>query len=402
VHHLQNKQFNKLISTIRTLIDAIEKHRLKDLSDMDPLGEVEDKKATQQDIFSGLGFTDNPLSALPSAENEGDFDFLNTFEGNENKSTPKKSSIAETVESKVRNSDPFSTSKQLFPSAQEEKKTNSDMFAGISNPSNKANALGGMSLPKPARATKVDPFSTPSNIQKSEDDIFADMDPMKKSGTSDPFSGIGSANPSAIAQSQAPKTFNPPTIKMTSGFKSLELGVDPFAEIENEEKKVAPPPIAQNDPFKNFSSGISNVNTKPQSNLSGGGGGMNLNTKPVSTTNDPFGMNTQTSKPPVSSTQTTDIFSTGSTIPPSGISSAKSNAFSMSAGGSSAFPATQPAKTAAPSTSMSGIGSGTQMTNTNNPFGSLSGTGTGTNTQFSSKPAASTSPFSAFGPTPTQ
>lgn len=32
------EQFNRLITTIRTLLDQLEKHRLKDLSEMDPLG----------------------------------------------------------------------------------------------------------------------------------------------------------------------------------------------------------------------------------------------------------------------------------------------------------------------------------------------------------------------------
>ena len=46
-------QFSKLISTIRTLIDELEKHRLKDLSEMDPLGDEGGMtKSNQKDIFA--------------------------------------------------------------------------------------------------------------------------------------------------------------------------------------------------------------------------------------------------------------------------------------------------------------------------------------------------------------
>lgn len=65
------KQFSQLISTIRTLIDQLEKHRLKDLSEMDPLddGDSYGKASKQKDIFGGLS-GDDPLAALPPQEND--------------------------------------------------------------------------------------------------------------------------------------------------------------------------------------------------------------------------------------------------------------------------------------------------------------------------------------------
>ena len=61
-------QFNKLISTIRALIDELEKHRLKDLSEMDPLGDPSSQKqkgTRSSTLYSDL---DDPMSALPPTE----------------------------------------------------------------------------------------------------------------------------------------------------------------------------------------------------------------------------------------------------------------------------------------------------------------------------------------------
>lgn len=73
------KQFTQLITTIRTLIDQLEKHRLKDLSEIDPMEATGVRQAdNENDIFAGLGGNfDNPGSTSPS----NDFDFLKEIEG---------------------------------------------------------------------------------------------------------------------------------------------------------------------------------------------------------------------------------------------------------------------------------------------------------------------------------
>ena len=83
------KQFTQLITTIRTLIDQLEKHRLKDLSEIDPMEATGARQEeSENDIFAGLGGNfDDSNSARPSSDyiadlsRVNDFDFLKEIEG---------------------------------------------------------------------------------------------------------------------------------------------------------------------------------------------------------------------------------------------------------------------------------------------------------------------------------
>lgn len=248
-------QFNKLISTIRALIDQLEKHRLKDLSEMDPLGESELEKgrSQQKDIFSGLGNFDDPNAALPPRESEGDFDFLSVLEGTAKKQTPKKSEF-----DNGRNSNPAAatTKSDAFSGfgdisglgAAETQKPKSDIFKGV-----------GIAPPNSKPASKIggfDPFDTsgpPKPIQKPShslggggiDPFSTDPFDMMKPKKTDNFGGFGGSKPV-----QAATGMPTPTINMTSGFKSLNDHSDPFADLEREEIKVS-------SGFGGFDSGIS-------------------------------------------------------------------------------------------------------------------------------------------------
>lgn len=264
-------QFNRLIGTIRTLIDQLEKHRLKDLNEMDPLGDAEGAKAKpkQDDMFSGLsGNFDDPMAALPPQENEGDFDFLSVLEGTSKKQTPKASGI-ESAHSKTPQKDPFSdfggsSFPAPTPTPHPAKTSNqSDIFKGLGQskpnvppPKSQSN----MSLSKKPQNSPLDPFDTsgpmkplskPSHSTAGvKDDIFGDMDPFStsKGTTSDPFSNFGASHPVQDATG-----ISTPTINMTSGFKSLKDGADPFADILGEEKKEP----SMGGGFGGFDSGIS-------------------------------------------------------------------------------------------------------------------------------------------------
>lgn len=187
-------QFSKLISTIRTLIDQLEKHRLKDLSEMDPLGESEgNMKSQQKDIFAGLS-SDDPMASLPPQENAGDFDFLSQIEGTKGMQTPKPSGATGTNPNTATkpSGDPFaafgaSSTKTTTGSSTNSAK--SDIFKGIgSAPSNavKAKPVSNMSLGGGGASAGFDPFDT-SKPTKSlpkpggagqKKDIFSDMDPF--------------------------------------------------------------------------------------------------------------------------------------------------------------------------------------------------------------------------------
>lgn len=244
-------QFNKLVSTIRTLIDQLEKHRLKDLSEMDPLNDADNKTSNQKDIFTGL--SDDPFSALPPQENEGDFDFLSQIEGTKKLQTPKKSNL-DTMHSKgPSNNDPFSgISSSSTQSAV--KPAKNDIFAGISsgvpNTSSQGNSDPfGFSKPAPQKSSNSGfgggiGLAPPKSSSNSKKDPFADMDPFGSNPdpfstsqpnkpSNDPFSGFGQGSGSY----QAATGIATPSINMSTGFKSLDGGADPFADAFVEESK---------------------------------------------------------------------------------------------------------------------------------------------------------------------
>ena len=275
-------QFNKLISTIRSLIDELEKHRLKDLSEMDPLGESNTGKQKGDRYSSLYNDADDPNNALPPPENEGDFDFLSVVEGTQNKSVPKPSAI-DSVHSKSSDIDKLSSfggNSDSF-SSKPEPKLKSDIFKGInSNPPNSkpSQVSSGMSLNKPSSSTGFDPFNTSGPLKGlpkpgkmdlgKPNDLFAEMDPFSTGSQpitntnpfdtskpvqklSDPFSNFGSSLPLSKPQQNQP-SLKSQTINMTSGFKSMGDGSDPFAEILKEEKKEE----SKSNPFSGFSSGL--------------------------------------------------------------------------------------------------------------------------------------------------
>jgi len=265
-------QFNKLISTIRTLIDELEKHRLKDLSEMDPLDQVSNDKSGEGNMFAGIkGNFDDPTSALPSTQGEGEFDFLSIIEGTNNKQGPKSSAV-NTANIKPVDDNPFpNIGGSSFPS-QPKKSDNSNLFKGLGQPppnAKPAQRIENMSMPKKSQPLNFDPFDTsgPSKPNNSstgmKNDIFSGMDPFgtNKPSNSDPFSNFGSSNP--VQEATGIIT---PSINMTSGFKSLNDGSDPFADILKEEKKQEP------SGFGGFDSGI---------NLSSGFGGQSQQKPPT-------------------------------------------------------------------------------------------------------------------------
>jgi len=267
-------QFSKLISTIRTLIDQLEKHRLKDLSEMDPLGDEDGlTKSKQKDIFAGLS-SDDPLASLPPQENAGDFDFLSQIEGTGQMQTPKKSAIKTANPNATPSSDPFSgfgggTSKPAFGAPAGSNKN--DIFKGIGTSApnvSQSKPVGSMSLGG-GTGMKSDPFDTSSQPIKSlskpnstsgqKKDIFSGMDPFSGSSNqnSNTKTGIGGM-PSV-------------PIKMSTGFGSIGGG-DPFAELENDSKDNQDSGFGNLGGFTNSTSKPSNSfnqGTKPQSNFGG-------------------------------------------------------------------------------------------------------------------------------------
>lgn len=263
------KQFNQLISTIRTLIDQLEKHRLKDLSEMDPLddGDSYGKASKQKDIFGGLS-GDDPFAALPPQENDGEFDFLSQIEGTSNKQTPKPSGL-DSMHSKSPSKDPFSnfgaTSHAPPATSSSMSSVNKDMFKGLSGPppnAVKAKPIGSMSIGGSNSGGGFSPFDTAGPSKpfgqppKASNDPFSSIDPFSSTGgdpfssskpaSNDPFGGFSGSTPVQKAMG-----IQSASINMTSGFKSLGDGHDPFADAFNEEKKET-----QNTGFGSFDSGI--------------------------------------------------------------------------------------------------------------------------------------------------
>jgi SCY1-like protein 2 len=284
-------QFNKLISTIRTLIDELEKHRLKDLDEMDPLDQSDPTRgaSTQKDIFAGLsGNFDDPNSALPPREDEGDFDFLSVIEGTSKKQVPKPSGI-ESANGKSPKKDPFSdfSGAPSFPSKPAPPPKN-DIFKGtglhstsIAPPKKVENmALGnkpqGLGFDPFDTSGPMKPLSKPSHSTSGikGGDLFSDIDPFNnnKPSTSDPFCNFGSSRP---VQSSTGITST--TINMTSGFKSLSDGFDPFADALTEERKEEP------SGFGGFNSGINFT-----SDFSGSTQPKKLSTNTFGVSSDPF------------------------------------------------------------------------------------------------------------------
>ena len=166
-------------------------------------------------------------------------------------------------------------------SSKPEPKLKSDIFKGISSnpPNSKQNQSStGMSLNKPISPSGYDPFSStgaskglpkPNKVDLGKPgDIFSDMDPFNSNNQnttnqssftstkpaaklSDPFNNFASSF-SASKPSQDSISFKTQTINMTSGFKSMSDGSDPFAEILGEEKKEEP----KINTFASFGSGF--------------------------------------------------------------------------------------------------------------------------------------------------
>ena len=270
-------QFNKLVSTIRQLIDQLEKHRLKDLSEMDPLGgDNGNSMSNQKDIFAGLS-SDDPLASLPPQESRGEFDFLSQIEGTAQKQVPIPSGIESAHSKASPSSDPFSSfggTKTMGNPPQNS--TKNDIFKGIrstaGNPVNEK-PINAMTIKRNKTGGALDPFNTssPSNplhfapAKENKSDIFSDMDPFgaKKNNapkpvSTDPFSNLGGSN-QVSGLSGMPSV----SINMSTGFKSMKDGTDPFADIENEEIKAPSMTGADFD----FSSGIGNKPKNPSSSF---------------------------------------------------------------------------------------------------------------------------------------
>ena len=322
-------QFSKLISTIRTLIDQLEKHRLKDLSEMDPLGEgdVGNAQSNQKDIFGGFS-TDDPLGSLPPQNNDGDFGFLSQIEGTTSAQAPKTSGIGQ-GSNKAASNDPFAA----FGSANTQSSANS---SGVSNKNDIFKGIGSAAPntmnTKPANSMSLggnkkggfDPFDTsgpskplaqPGKKSSAKSDVFADMDPFssqktakadpfstgmpakadpfstQKPAQSDPFSNLGGSKPVSSLTGMPSVSIN-----MSTGFKSLNDGSDPFADIGNEDKKENNPSFAAPSSNFNFSSDLggnsqnsSNLGNKNTSDPFAGFGGSKPLQKPPSSTNSSTG-----------------------------------------------------------------------------------------------------------------
>jgi hypothetical protein len=334
------KQFNQLISTIRTLIDQLEKHRLKDLSEMDPYGDGDssNKQSKQKDIFGGI-YGDDPLAALPPQDNDGELDFLSQIEGTSNKQTPKSSGI-DTMHSKAPVRDMFSdygaSSNVRIATSSTKGFEKNDMFKGLSGPPKNANIakpVGSMSMGGTSGGA-FDPFNTagPSKpLGHPPKDPFANIDSFTSMGndpfssskptSSDPFSGFSGSTPVQKAMGISATSIN-----MTSGFKSLKNNSDPFADVFNEEKKApqntgfglnsginftsgagSQRPRTQNtipknsDPFSDFNAG--SISNPPMNNSSSSGFNYGAPSKPAPpTTSNTGGFNFGApSQPPASS-----------------------------------------------------------------------------------------------------
>lgn len=310
------KQFKMLITTIRTLIDELEKHRLKDLSEIDPMSNMAEAENKGTDIFAGFSNIGDPSSALPSASADDDFDFLRQIEGTSNKNNPIATNVTgsgSTPKLAGDTSDPFSgfNAPSSFPPppVPTPSKPASDIFLGIG--SNK-----GSSIPQPKAAPMTlsnkkpvgsfDPFDTSNTnsikplggpgVSRSSD-VFGDMDTFSTSKPKPSNDIFGASSGSATTQRpsfhpvQDAMGISTPTINMSSGFKSLREGHDPFADIMTEESKAEPKP-------QTFDSGIKlSMNSASSGFNYGGSSGAFGTPQPSKPTNSSF---TQPQRQPTS------------------------------------------------------------------------------------------------------
>lgn len=143
---------------------------------------------------------------------------------------------------------------------------NKDMFKGLSGPppnAVKAKPIGSMSIGgSSSSGGGFSPFDTAGPTKplgqppKASNDPFSSIDPFSSMGadpfgsnkpaSNDPFGGFGGSTPVQKATGVSSSSIN-----MTSGFKSLGNGHDPFADAFGEEKKET-----QNTGFGSFDSGI--------------------------------------------------------------------------------------------------------------------------------------------------
>jgi hypothetical protein len=170
---LTKSQFQKLISTIRTLLTQIEKHREKDLEEIENIGEMDTAQIDESPdaIFK-------QFEAATAGDDPG-FEFLNMFEG------------------------------KGVGTAANAPKTNLPKAGGakpVTQPS--SNPLGGIGSAPMKPSTGDDPFGLGSNPpQPAENPLFAGITSTSKPSNPDPFSGMTDDPFTGLGKSQPKPLF---------------------------------------------------------------------------------------------------------------------------------------------------------------------------------------------------